>query len=941
VVSRVSSQLPALLRLVAAALGIGAFTWFVLSNLQPLAYADRPLEYVFIGASPLVFAAVTATAVAGLAVVHLRAGEDRWSAAALGHLTPLAILVVALLAAVVLIPQVGDRLSVLTYVLVDLRVWWSAALVALALIRFDRARGYRWRRRIVSAFTEMPRERRLFALDAALFVLVLVYAIFSSPYLRFSPVLHGDEPKYLRLCENFYQGLGLDVSHQQRMEDLGLAYRPPLTRNLTLFAEAVREDARYLAADARTLVKEGLGFQFNRAQFVDGWFLRGRNGAFYQVHNPGLSFILFPAYFLDRHFFATRAGYQDVFPIDLPATNLLIVLLWSAWSILIFRLLRAWTAHDGLAWILAAAVMLTMPVSAFGFQIYPEVSAGIIVCLVSLWLLFKQPDDGPLWAAMLSGAAVGFLPWLHVRFLLMSVVFVVWAAVTLQRRRVPFVAMYALLMTGLCLYSYHLTGSLRPDAMYETEGGAAPWRLQDALQSMVSYPLDRIWGFLPHAPVYLFALPGWWLTARRQPRVALLAALLISALVVPSAGHGFSAAGATPLRHLVAIVPLAMIPVGAVLIAWGDRRWVRVAFVILLVVSLDAALSYNLQHHKETGRLIDWGASGWAPNLLLPWTHGIPWQEWRGTFVLFLVWVALVFRLLLLPLTWRSQPPASQPPATLRHYVAGVVMFIGLATGATALGGEWTRSDYFIPVEAARAATIDYAAELDRCRICYSSVRGEVGRGEVVVDSDQTFEFTPLVSNIRAGEEVAFEAAARVRDGLGWGTLAIDFGDEDTARMDLRGSVRIRHAYVVPGEQRITARFTPNVGVPLQRTAVVTVVPASVAPEEVPGLPPSVRLASVRGVITRIELGPSGIAVYVNGERQDRDIWLLRWAGEQWIPVDRNGPPSPSLGKAWVAVLAASGDGSTRTPPVLLRWPEPQLTVGAPVVLYATAESSH
>ena len=56
---------------------------------------------------------------------------------------------------------------------------------------------------------------------------LLLFAIVSSPHLRFTSVLHGDEPKYIRYAESFYQGLGVDVGHQREFDELTLSYSPP------------------------------------------------------------------------------------------------------------------------------------------------------------------------------------------------------------------------------------------------------------------------------------------------------------------------------------------------------------------------------------------------------------------------------------------------------------------------------------------------------------------------------------------------------------------------------------------------------------------------------------------------------------------------------------------------------------------------------------------
>jgi hypothetical protein len=488
--------------------------------------------------------------------------------------------------------------------------------------------------------------------------------------------------------------------------------------------------------------------------------------------------------------------------------------------------------------------MLTMPVAAFPFQIYPEAVAGLILFGVGGGLL---KGTGGNRGAAAMGLAAGFLPWLHVRYLILAIVLFGWALASLRgRRRAWFAAGFILLLGAVCFYAYHLTGSFMPDAMYETEGSYSPWRIRDALQALAAYPFDRIWGLLAHAPIYLFALPGLIISVQRQPRATALAALLTLALAVPSAGHGFSAAGATPLRHLVAVIPFLMLPVAYALMTWGHLRWVRAAFLVLLIVSLDAGISYNLHHTKEVGRLVDWGASGWAVNLLMPWTHAAPWERSRGNFVLFLFWAISSIALVLWPLAsgFTSRRPANGDSpgrrATVPYALATAGVFVCSATIATAVGPEWTRIDYFIPAVEARLAAVRYAEPLDRCALCYSSLRGEVGRGELVGNTIESFFVTanrraslsgddvlvPVDGHVPVGMPVVFSVRVAAREGAGWGAVAIDFGDGEAARVpDLFGHADVEHAYRQPGAYRVIGTFASPQGVLLTRDLTISVRP--------------------------------------------------------------------------------------------------------------------
>jgi hypothetical protein len=470
--------------------------------------------------------------------------------------------------------------------------------------------------------------------------------------------------------------------------------------------------------------------------------------------------------------------------------------------------------------------------------------------------------------------------------------------------------------------------------MYRSVGSADAWRLDEALRSMVGYPLDRIWGLLPHAPVYLFALPGWILAARADRRATTLISLLVAALAIPSAGHGFTAFGASPLRHLVAVVPLAMLPVASVLLAWGHRRWVRLAFGLLLIVSLDASLSYNVHHYKEVGRMVDWAASGWAPNLLFPWTHAEPWLAWRGTFVLFGFWASGAVGLALMPWIIRRGVSPMLQTIDLGHSVSAVAAFVALATAATALGGEWTRRDYFPPPDVMRDAALAAARGIDRCRICYSSRRGEIGRITVLSGTAPTVTVQPIHHDVRVGEPAVFRVTPRSIEGDLAGTLAIDFGDETRSRIDLFGSTDIAHVYATPGVRSVIMHLTAAGGWPQQRVYDVNVRPEVVRVTDLSRLPEPVRRAPVRGAISRVWLGPAGLTVeHPDGTATGDAVAAFAWTGADWRVVP-NGAADGGAPETWVAVMAVAPGASFRTEPVLVRWPDPGLWLGAPLVLF-------
>ena len=150
---------------------------------------------------------------------------------------------------------------------------------------------------------------------------------------------------------------------------------------------------------------------------------------------------------------------------------------------------------------------------------------------------------------------------------------------------------------------------------------------------------------------------------------------IILALSVPSAGHSWNSAGGSPLRHLTAIAPLAMLPIADLL---GRQRGGRALWIIaglLALFSLHNAWTYNAHHLKFMGPMADTSVSGWKTLLLFPRVFAVE-PATRKLFqpsALLWVWVAATIGLTLGPLvakrsgrmerwlrrsrsSWRSRP---------------------------------------------------------------------------------------------------------------------------------------------------------------------------------------------------------------------------------------------------------------------------------------------
>jgi hypothetical protein len=246
----------------------------------------------------------------------------------------------------------------------------------------------------------------------------------------------------------------------------------------------------------------------------------------------------------------------------------------------------------------AMAVGLSPPFVAYGTAVYPEMAAA--AALAGAALLAVRLSARVRWQdAALCFVLLGALPWLGTKFVAAGVVVGAFAVRSIWRARRRTLAVGAV---EVALFSVALYVAIN-EAIYS---GPTPYAADDAGETATdaSFPggyvarayrlvalfVDRGYGLLRWAPVFLLAFAGlWWLwrshrdrLARAVPDVremeltaglgaaALGAQLLVAAFLAPTMfGFWF------PPRHLMAALPLA-VP----LITWGLRHAPRVGIVL-------------------------------------------------------------------------------------------------------------------------------------------------------------------------------------------------------------------------------------------------------------------------------------------------------------------------------------------------------------------------
>jgi hypothetical protein len=269
----------------------------------------------------------------------------------------------------------------------------------------------------------------------------------------------------------------------------------------------------------------------------------------------------------------------------------------------------------------ALAVGLSPPLLAYGTAVYPETAAAAALAGAAL-IAARMSDRRPRATQALGCfALLALLPWLGLKFALPGLAIAAFAIRDLGRVERGGVAFWGVEVVALSVVAYvglneAIYGGPTPyDA--ETPGETAtdaafPLGYLERAYRLVALMIDREYGLLRWAPVFLLALAGTWLLVRARAAglaralpahrpaehtaalcaVALLATIAGAAFLAPTMfGFWF------PPRHLVAGLPLA-VPLGA----WGLRRLPRIG-TALAAITLVASIWLYLDVRLGSGGL--------------------------------------------------------------------------------------------------------------------------------------------------------------------------------------------------------------------------------------------------------------------------------------------------------------------------------------------------
>jgi hypothetical protein len=683
-------------RLVWLSVLVGTSVWFDQSTFVPFA-TDRASSYVLctpaiwrlLAAVVLVGAALTGASIVFRHTRLIETGNDRGAFSASAALTPLALVAVNLLGLGLLSESLRETWSPVAYVGASLYPFLWVAAIGLVIRNVYLGGGATCREPLTSRWRALDAATQSLLLDVAIAATVAGLVIATSPKIRFSATPVGDEPKYLRYAENWWQGRGMDMDGVKDAADIPASKRgPQFLRNFSTLVPAIERDLSQLVSDAAYLGNaKHWGHQFNKATYVGNWFVTGKNGGLYQIHQPGISIVILPAYAIDRWLFD---GGHGRLADDLFAVNTVMLLIFLVLAGVTFRLIDLVVQHRATSALTTLACLVSLPLASFVFQFYPETLGAVLVTAIVSQTIREAPVSTSKAAAI--GAALGWLVWLQVRFALLAAtlfLWVLWGVRRNPRAWLPIIGIAGLVVGLFCFYVYHVTGSVLPSALYAAtpDPGFRASRLPTGLVGVL---FDRENGLFALAPVFLLALPGLALMLRDRRTTALMIGTLFLALLIPVAGHGYETSGTSPLRQMVAVVPLAAVPI-AVWLRSMRGRTLPLAFAgALMLISIQMAAAYNLRNDKTITQTITAGVSGWDPSFMFPLLRRTeqPGFDRRSLMVWEVVSVAAVAS----GFWWRSRR-SDQPSRLSPSFAFGASLAIVSLAGLTAIGAGGPRRE--------------------------------------------------------------------------------------------------------------------------------------------------------------------------------------------------------------------------------------------------------
>jgi len=226
----------------------------------------------------------------------------------------------------------------------------------------------------------------------------------------------------------------------------------------------------------------------------------------------------------------------------------------------------------------------------------------------------------------------------------------------------------------------------------------------------------------------------------------------------------------------------------------------------MVVVSVDAAWSYNRLLAKGSSTMAGRSLSGWKPNLMFPHIREHFAEPSQRGFVLFLTIAAILAIWTLLAYRSAARPRAATVAAgrwRLSGAVAAVSLVILCSSVATASQGDWFNTEYLMDGSVAQARAMRALVALDQCRLCFSSSGGQVDWTWLAPNPAQAPQLDIATNQRTVTIGVTLDSQ---ESNPGFGRVQVDFGDGSRfVRHGIVNGTTIVHTYEHPGRYRVIA----------------------------------------------------------------------------------------------------------------------------------------
>lgn len=271
---------------------------------------------------------------------------------------------------------------------------------------------------------------------------------------------------------------------------------------------------------------------------------------------------------------------------------------------------------------------LSPPILAFSFLFFTELPTALITLFV-----FRRLHSGGVTrpgVALFLGALTGYLVLIHARNVGIVAGLAVVAALAARRRVLApqllgiFAAALAASFVLRTIATYAMWGSL-VTTPHAAVGAAWPLAgtIREVAVRLTGLLFDREYGLFAYAPVYLLALPGLLITARRQPQLfvdlSIVSVLYLAPVLLPQTNvHGWTGGWSPAARFLVPIVPLFWVA----LFACASRAAQPARIITLMLVALQIAIDAFVWQFPKTMWNDGNGTSAFTWSSWLPtWTN--------------------------------------------------------------------------------------------------------------------------------------------------------------------------------------------------------------------------------------------------------------------------------------------------------------------------------